>query len=151
MRAIIKTECQNGKNYGGEKEMIECFDVVGKVRGSDGKATLRSIVTCRLYMGRSASASTVYCSLWVRGAGVYSAGHGQAGGYGYHKTSAALSEAIKSAGIELFGDQYQRDNSRARNNKPAHIGGCGADAMRGALVAIAKAAGGIGQLLVVEN
>lgn len=151
MRAIITKDAQNGKNYGDTRETVGTMHIVGKRKGYSGKLELAELVTARFYMGRSSQSSTVYCSLWVHGAGVHTAGHGQAGGYGYHKQSAALASAITSAGIELSGDQYERDTSRARNKKPAYIDGCGTESMRGALRAIAKAAGGKGELLVIEN
>ena len=182
MKAIIKSENQNAVNYGGKKETVRELDVVGKIDGN-----LRAIVTARFYMGRSSSASTVYCALWVHGKGIYTSGKGQAGGYGYHKESAALSEAIKSAGIELFGDQYAdskgmvyrdfpnpdfnpeyantlddeeykqymwrtsrtiRKLVREDLKKKAYISGVGDSAMECALIAIAKAAGGRGKMLI---
>ena len=134
-------ETQNARNLGGDKETIErtCLVVFSQAersriqkrdaengwrsRGDEG---FRTVVDARFYMGRSGSASTVYCSIWVHtkdGKG-YS-GHGKAGGYGYHKQSAALADAIRSAGIKLAGDPS----------------GCGDSAMRHAMEAIARAAG----------
>lgn len=151
MKAKLGKEVSNGKNYGGDKETVGTYNIIGKIRTTSGKLELREIVTCRFYMGRSASASVVYCSLWVHGSNFYTAGHGQAGGYGYHKQSAAVAEAIRSADIELFGDQYRRDNTAKRNKQPAHISGCGSQAATDALCAIARACGAVGQLLVVSN
>lgn len=151
MKAILTTEQQNGKNYSNDKETIQTYNVVGKIRTMSGKLELREIVTCRFYMGRSASASVVYCSLWVHGSNFYTAGHGQAGGYGYHKQSAAGAEAIRSAGIQLFGDQYSRDKSAKRNKQLAYISGCGTAALTDALEAIARACGAKGQILTVSN
>lgn len=74
------------------------------------------------------SASVVYCSVWIRQPGHGSpsfAGHGSAGGYGYHKESAALEAAMHSAGIKLA----------------KGFGGCGSSAERAAYHAIAKACG----------
>lgn len=87
---------QNGRNYGGEKEMHAAYSVVTVSKGE-----LREVVTCRVYMGRSRSASTVYASLWANNGEQWTAGHGQAGGYGYHKESAAIDDAIRSAGFKL--------------------------------------------------
>lgn len=150
MRAIIKEQVSNARQPD-NKETVSSYSVVAKRRTFDGKVELREIVTARFYMGRSASASVMYCCLWVHGKDVCTSGKGSAGGYGYHKGSAALAEAITSAGIELYGDQYGRDKTRTRNKQPAHIGGCGQSAMDDALVAIAKAAGAIGQCLIVRN
>lgn len=135
---------QNGKNYGGDKETTLRMIVVGK-RGKE----LAPIVEARFYMGRSRTASTVYCSLWVHGA-EYCAGHGVAVGYGYHKESAALQSAINSAGVSLFGSNYAYTTGEKPDfKKAARIGGCGYSSMETALKAIARAAGARGQLLIV--
>ena len=67
--------------------------------------------------------TVVYCCLWVHGKEEGRQGGARAGGYGYHKPSAALAGAIRECGIEL--DQ--------------HIGGAGEGAMREAMCAIADA------------
>jgi hypothetical protein len=163
MKAIIKTQNQNGKNYAGDKEVVGTWNVVGKIKGE-----LRDIVTARCYMGRSSSASVVYGSIWVHGDDIYCAGSGSAGGYGYHKPSAALAEAIDKAGIELYGspyeprrwdgnekrvltDQEMAAQKRKSDKTRCHIGGVGDSAIEAALLAIAKAAGAKGKLLIVRN
>lgn len=133
----------NAVNYGGEKETISTLQVIGRMGGE-----LRTIVTARFYVGRSRTASTVYCALWVDGPG-YCSGKGTAGGYGYHKQSAALASGIKSAGIALTGANYAHSDTRVDFKKPAYIGGCGDSSMHTALKAIARAAGARGQLLIV--
>lgn len=60
-------------------------------------ATGRSIVIARFFW----PASQVTCLLWVHGKTAYGRGIGRAGGYGYHKPSAALGAAIGKAGIVL--------------------------------------------------
>ncbi|MFX5068880.1 hypothetical protein ABTC68_19770, partial [Acinetobacter baumannii] len=62
----------------------------------------------------------------------YGRGQGKAGGYGYHKPSAALADAISDAGIRL---------SRS-------ISGCGDDVMRDACEAIARALTGKRRFIV---
>jgi len=62
MKAIITKQVQNATNYGNNKETVSKFVVLGKLNGE-----MREVVDCRVYMGRSASASTVYASLWVHG------------------------------------------------------------------------------------
>lgn len=62
-----------------------------------------------------------FACLWISGQD--RRGSGSAGGYGYHRPSAAASEAIRNAGISLALD----------------IDGRGEEAMREALLAIAKA------------
>ena len=149
MRAVMPaTNVSNAHNYGGEKDLIGYYKLIDKT-------TERTIVDARLYMGRSKSASAVYCSIWVRNSDGYeTSGKGTAGGYGYHKASAALASAISSAGIELFGSPYGRPvngdtpaQTRALLKKPAHIGGCGDGSMGCALLAIAYAAGCKGAIL----
>jgi hypothetical protein len=135
----------NAINYSGEKERISTYQVIGKRNGK-----LSSIVEARFYMGRSSGSSVVYCSLWVQGDN-YCSGAGKAGGYGYHKESAALASAISSAGLALFGSNYSTWGNDVKPDfkKTAHIGGCGCESMRMALKAIARAAGAKGQLLIV--
>lgn len=60
-------------------------------------ATGHAIVTARIYY----PGTVAYCSLWISAAGRYGRGQGKAGGYGYHKQSAALDDAIQDAGIVL--------------------------------------------------
>jgi hypothetical protein len=144
MRATLPAETvSNARNYGGDKETVTRLCVVGKKNGE-----LCSIVEARFYMGRSRDASTVYCSLWVSGE-KWCSGSGKAGGYGYHKESAALDAAIRSSGIFLGGANYSTNEGRIDYKKRAAIGGCGSDSMRMALKAIARAAGAKGQLLIV--
>ena len=72
-----------------------------------------------------------------------------AGGYGYHKESAALDSAIKSAGIELYGSNYSTwGDSKPDYKRRAHIGGCGNGSMLTALKAIARAAGARGEIYI---
>ena len=66
------------------------------------------------------------CCLWAFGTGPNGSctqGSGQAGGYGYHRPSEAMAQAIRNAGFTLSRD----------------IGGVGEEAMREALLAMAKA------------
>ena len=126
MKATINELAANGKNYGHKKELIQTFNVITD--------TLKEIITVRCYMGRSASASVVYASIWITAPDYHGSGTGKAGGYGYHKVSAAISEAILSAGIELSKD----------------ISGVGNGAIHEALGAIASALG-FSHVLIVEN
>ena len=133
-------------NYGGKKETIQTIKLIDK-------KTERVIVDARWYRGRSASASTVYCSLWCTGRGIYEAAHstsgeGTAGGYGYHKTSESLACAITSAGITLYGSPYGHpvngdtdEATKALLKSKAHIGGCGDASIECALLSIAYAMG----------
>jgi hypothetical protein len=89
------------------------------------------LVTARWYHPGRDGASNCYCCVWVRRfdrpAGVYDlngCGGGKAGGYGYHKPSAALAAALAAAGVKL--------------SDP--IDGLGESAEDAALLAIARAA-----------
>jgi len=190
MRAqLIKPDQTNGYNYSRDKEMVSAYSVIGKINGE-----LREVVTFRAYMGRSASASVVYGSLWVNAGEFHCSGKGSAGGYGYHKKSAALQDAITSAGLQLIGSPYADKNGKHYVDVPnpafnaaelarleaaedwdavknyqwrcpktirklvkdtgknvCHIGGCGSESMRSALMAIAKLAGARGKLMMVNH
>ena len=147
MKAVMPlTSVSNARNYGGEKEQIRGIKLIDK-------KTERVIVDARWYMGKSSSALNMYCSLWCVGRGAYEATHstsgkGTAGGYGYHKASAALASAIDSAGITLYGSPYghpvNQDSdkvTKALLKSAAHIGGCGDGSIDCALLAIAYAMG----------
>lgn len=162
MKAIIKTTAQNARNYSGEKELTYRYAVIGKINGE-----LRTVVDARCWRGRRRNSSTVYASVWVNGL-VHTSGRGQAGGYGYHKASAAIGSALSDAGIELYGDVYEsyhhwnyeekQENTpkeiaaikRRLEKRRAYIGGVGESAIRAALMAVAKAAGAKGKLIIVD-
>lgn len=67
-------------------------------------------------------------------------GHGKAGGYGYHKESAAIAKALDSAGVELYGTAYT-GREDVDYTKRCYINGVGQSAVKGALFAIAHALG----------
>lgn len=129
---------QNAKNYFGEKEMTGAVSVVALYKGD-----MREVIAARFWMGRSRSAMTVYCSVWLRGLPDQETGYntlnaggtGTAGGGGYHKPSAALSEALESAGVTL-------DES---------IAGRGDRACLDALEATARALGFRGKLYTIQH
>jgi hypothetical protein len=87
---------------------------------SDAKAA----VTLRLYLTNSMA----YCCIWIASGpkfDKYTQGSGSAGGYGYHRPSAAAAEAIKNAGFDLSSD----------------IAGRGDEAIKQAVKALAKSIG----------
>lgn len=90
----------------------------------------RVVVDLRLY----STTSRVFACLWVRDAEGHS-GSGYAGGYGYHKQSAAAAEAIYNAGIDLS----------------ESISGVGESAIERAMIAIAEAAGYPDAILVESH
>ena len=150
MKAIISKPDQFNASQPRNKEQVNELKVLTVKKGE-----ISEIITARFYMGRSAQASVVYCCLWVPGK---CSGYGTAGGYGYHKESAALQAAINSAGIELYGTPYKAGKQRAEiklsydpekkeytqterkidYSRKAHISGCGETAMTDALTDIAR-------------
>lgn len=85
------------------------------------KNTARTVVDARVY---GTGTQNTAC-LWVFTESVNASGSGKAGGYGYHRQSAALGVAIENAGFSLS----------------SRIDGVGDEAMREALLAIARAVG----------
>lgn len=60
--------------------------------------TIRCKFTVRYY----ATQSTHYCCIWLSlPDNVWIHGSGKAGGYGYHRESAALADALRNSGIEF--------------------------------------------------
>lgn len=154
MKAKIGKPVQNAKRYW-EKETTNYWHVMVIHKGK-----IEHVVTVFCYMGRSAKASTVYATLWVRGPKATS-GSGSAGGGGYDKESAAVQDAITSAGITLWGSvnavngMIPRWSTQSREPEPedlkkkCFIDGVGDKAIRDALTAIARAAGYRGHLVIV--
>ena len=85
-----------------------------------------SLLTVRLYTDKKGG--NVYALLWVKCWNTdendvdYRRGYGRAGGYGYHKGSAAIEEALDAAGIKLS----------------EHVGGRGWEACKDAFTAICE-------------
>ena len=129
MKAQIVSTQSNVVNYDKKKELISTWNVI--VNSDDG---LKNIITVRCYMGRSTNASTVYASIWVHSTDHQTSGTSNAGGYGYHKASAAIAAAIESAGVTLN----------------ENIAGAGDSAIEQALEAIAQALG-FDDCLIVRN
>ena len=109
---------QRAKSFNRDKMLTTAIVATDKTTG-------RKIVDCRVYIGKSNSATTFYCSIWIYGEQLYT-GFGKASGGGYHKASAAMYEALHNAGWAV--------------SEP--ISGCGDGAMRDATVAVAEAAVG---------
>lgn len=143
MKARLTTEKQNAKGDYTKKEVVSYREVVVSTRSG-----IETPVVCKCYMGRSSSASVVYANLWIRGKNFYTSGSGSAGGYGYHKESAAVQGAITSAGVTLHGSPYggERDNNKTQT----YIDGVGDSAIDQALLAITRALGFRGKAKVVS-
>lgn len=135
MKATIYSKDTKAIDYEYQtKELVGYWEVVVNT-----KTGLTNPITVRLYMDRSSTASTVYASIWVSSmlklSELYNSGSGKAKGTGYHKESEAIARAIESAGIKLDKD----------------IGGAGNGAVKEALLAIAKAVGYRGKVLIVTS
>lgn len=105
MKTTFKNKTiSNAKNLANEKELVEEYSAVVISNGE-----IKNPVTVRWYMGRSKSATKVYCSIWVHsspisvsGPPIAVSGHGTASGDGYCKKSAAFARACENAGIETI-------------------------------------------------
>jgi hypothetical protein len=60
-----------------------------------------TIVSARFYWPGRDGASNCYACVWIHGDESHGSGGGKAGGYGYHKESAALQVALDRAGVVL--------------------------------------------------
>lgn len=139
-RAVIHVgvDYQNGMNLSDKKRLIRAWSLV-VMRGNPARPAgreLRELATVRWYK----SPSTIYCSIWFQSSyqfpNYHNSGHGQAGGHGYDKFSAAFAKACASAGV-WFAEE---------------IAGRGEGAIRGALEAIANAHGyPAAKTLIVEH
>lgn len=158
MRAILPQKETSNAMQPHNKETTQTRTVTGYKNGE-----LTELITARWYMGRSSQASVVYCCVWVHGKPFWMSGKGQAGGYGYHKYSAAFAAALSSAGIKLVGspyhgtETYYEETQTTRNEdgtldykrvkvkqnfkRECHIGGCGDTSIDDALTAISAALG----------
>ena len=124
------------------KELVSAYSLV--VRLPSGE--MREVITVRCYMGRSASASVIHAVMWVRCKdGEWTSGSGSAGGYGYHKESAAIADAISSAGVTL------QDLENDRKDHWFDLGGSGTSYYPQVFEAIARAAGYRGHTLLVSH
>ena len=141
IKAHIIKKAENAKRPD-NKELVSAYSLVVRLPSGD----MREVITVSCYMGRSTSASVVYAVLWVRCAdGHWTSGSGHAGGYGYHKESAAIADAIKSAGIEL------QDLENDRKDHWFDFGGTGTSYYPQVFEAIARAAGYRGRTLLVSH
>lgn len=100
---------------------FESYNALVPCKDYEGKNDLKPIVELRLY----GTGNTNSAAIWVRGENIHTSGTGSAGGYGYHRPSAAASEAIRNAGIVLDKD----------------ISGVGDSAIEAAVKAIAEMCG----------
>jgi lambda repressor-like predicted transcriptional regulator len=119
----------------------------------DGKEV--DTVDIRTYWNpRGNGMQPVRASVWLSPAdrsAEWLSGTGSAGGCGYHKTSAAIAEALDNAGIELWGESYTRPLEKVDYKKRVHPGGTGSHWYENAARAIAKAMGHKGRMVWVSR
>lgn len=106
---------QNSFNTSHRKENHFLQEFAAFVNTKEG---LRNCATVRVY-GTNAKN---YACLWYNDSRRWASGTGSAGGYGYHRPSAAVAEAFENSGVKLLND----------------ISGRGDEAIREALEALAK-------------
>lgn len=109
MRATITKEYgKKARNWNGDKELIHWFVLVA--RTPEGKYL--NLIDARCWMTRGADgASPMYAAVWIYDCG---SGSGKATGYGYHKMSASIADAIANAGVILEGDISDRGEIEVR-------------------------------------
>lgn len=108
MEAILNPKIEDGKfniNHRKENNFIRQFTGVTLEAGK-----IEEAVTLRLY----GTDSRCYACLWTYGNGIYKSGSAYAGGYGYHRGSAAAAYAIENAGYILSEDIAGRGNGAIR-------------------------------------
>lgn len=137
MRAYITTPETDRRAINRDRALTHTVNVVAYIQGA-----LAVIVTAKFYRSRSGDgASPVYCNVWTHYS-AYASGRGTAKGHGYHKASAALSEALSNAGVRLLDDDGET---------VCDIAACGDSAMDEALLALAAALVGDVPMTVVRN
>lgn len=111
MKAVLTKSRHDGKVAQNRKEK-HFYGQYTVLDSKDG----RELVTIRVYHTNSRA----YAAVWVSGDdNLYVSGGGWAGGYGYHRPSAAVDSALRDAGIKLDeaidgrGDQAIRDAALA--------------------------------------
>lgn len=135
--------------------MVSAWSLIGRDKDPDtGKFVLRECLTARTYFAHRADGMRpLRACVWVPGCRAtgspYISGRGSASGCGYHKESQALADAIESAGVHLFGDQYRRDATR--NKDRLYFGGTGSSGYREIFEAIARAQGFRGPFLLISH
>ena len=112
--ALSEKDGINGKSHRKENNFVREYACINKV----SELHYTDPIIVRIYQ----TDSRVYACLWINHHPVYASGSGWAGGYGYHKESAAVASAIRSAGITMDQD----------------ISGVGESAIVGAIGAIAR-------------
>jgi hypothetical protein len=103
-----------------KKQLIHGFQYINT-------ANAIAVIDCRVYAAKNPKSSQIMAAIWIcdYNGNRFSHGVGIAGGYGYHKGSWAIENALKDMGITLDG----------------RIAGFGYDACKAAFSSIMKALG----------
>lgn len=107
MKATIITS-GNGPRPSDRKDRHYCGGYIGLALMG---GTAVQAVDLKLY----ATDSRAYCCVWLAGGGHNSSGSGMAGGYGYHRASAAAGRALRAAGVSLSEDIDGRGDTAIRD------------------------------------
>lgn len=111
------------------KEIVKKAHLIG-LKGDKLQELAKIVWT----MGRSSSASVVYCNAWFWGDDVMNgSGRGNAGGGGYCKISASFAEAVDNAGFDIWQDETKQ--------RYLYTSGSGESAVRGVLEQYARQCG----------
>lgn len=152
IRAILPP----GPTQGGSFAKRDLPDCTTRVLVAATRFQPLNLIQYESRMGASRGASTVHGFLWVRrfGDGVKplaikrgesvpfaytNSGTGKAGGYGYHKDSAAFQECLNNAGIILEGRGGRLGEGRTWQR--LNVGGGGSSCIDAALYAIGESLG----------
>ena len=103
---VTATIAANSKDNAGQHRKEDKFTTAYHAFYIDNEGVPHEVVDMRFYH----TEARAYCALWVRNGDYFSAS-GMAGGYGYHRGSAAASEAVANAGINLPYDLSGRGDS----------------------------------------
>lgn len=106
MKATFDSIAYTSKRMDSYRKDSSFYKEVSAISPADGRA----IVTARYY----GPGSTVYCVVWVHAEPHHGTGCGKAGGYGYHKESAALAAAMSDLGVTMSESISGRGDYAAR-------------------------------------
>jgi hypothetical protein len=104
MQKVLSAELQDGMNFRAHRkeDKFYCSYTAMIVK----KSKIKEVLEVRCYGTERMN----YCCVWLWPAGevkkglIHASGSGKAGGYGYHRESAAVAYAFRSMGIELAED-----------------------------------------------
>lgn len=101
----------NACNFQGDKDLLASYTVVAKT-----KKGFSEPITARVWRSYNADgAAPLYAAVWISSEDFQLSGAGKAIGYGYHKASTAIADALQTAGVILDEDISGRGDSAIRN------------------------------------